>query len=410
MKKIILAPNPTGTGHNMRMLTIGKEILKRCPEDRLIVLLGSMQNVFKPLFEAAGIEIVDLSPTGIIDYSVSSHLEMKLGWDSMIKNYFVPTFFNGDKILRYVDIFVKEQADIVISDYNINASIAAILNGTKNVFVTERHNFTLVDVEESDLIEGGFDVNRSEIRAAKQSLNHVFDWMMQNTDLIITDKPYVEKMDKGKLMEKYFQNGKAHFVGPIYAPRIGNELVWEDYGVDISKPYIVGTVSGTTMIKEDRDKNIQIYTDVYKEVRKKIPDLQLILLGNIEIPAAEGIHVIPYLPNWKTLIEKSALLVSHPGWITVTEVSKLNIPTIFYLPNFMEYHEVEAYRRLECLGLPVFVGYDIQQFAEKIIAAMERDSDLYKGYEVLAPEGDGLSEAVTLIEKCFAGGKKENVN
>ncbi len=130
MKRIILAPNPTGTGHNMRMLTIGKEILKRCPDDKLIVLLGSMQDVFTPLFKEAGIKIIDLSPTGIIDYSVSSHLEMKLDWNTMIKNYFVPTFFNGDKILRYVDIFVKEQADMVISDYNINAAIAAILNGT----------------------------------------------------------------------------------------------------------------------------------------------------------------------------------------------------------------------------------------------------------------------------------------
>ena len=114
--------------------------------------------------------------------------------------------------------------------------------------------------------------------------------------------------------------------------------------------------------------------------------------------------------QWKKLIEKSALLVSHPGWITVTEVSKLNIPTLFYLPNFMEYHEVEAYRRLECLGIPVFVGYDIQQFAEKIMAAMDRGSDSYKGYKVLAPEGDGLEKAVTLIEECFAGGKKENDN
>lgn len=410
MKKIFLAPNPTGTGHNMRMLTIGREILKRHPNMKLIVLLGSMQDIFAPLFEEANIEIIDLSPTGIIDYSVSSHLEQRMDWDTMIKNYFVPTFFNGDKILRYVDIFVREQAELVISDYNINASIAAILNGTKNIFVTERHNFTLVDVEVDDLVDGGFNVNKEEIRAAKKTLSNVFDWMIQNTDLILTDKPYVEMMDKGKLMEKYFQTNKAHFVGPIYSSRQGKEPIWEDYGVDISKPYIVGTVSGTTMIKADRDKNIQVYIDAYKEVRKKILGLQLILLGNINMPRVEGVHIIPYLPNWTTLIEKSSLLISHPGWITVTEVAKLKIPTLFYLPNFMEYHEVEAYRRLECLGLPVFVGYNISQFADKIFAAMEGDENTYKGYETLSPEGDGLLDAVTLIEECFNGGKNGNNN
>lgn len=401
MKKIILAPNPTGTGHNMRMLTIGKEILCRSADTKLIVLLGSMQDVFKPLFESAGIEVIDLSPTGIIDYSVSSHLERNLDWNTMIKNYFVPTFFNGDKILRYLDIFDKEKVDAIISDYNINASVAAILSGTKNVFVTERHNFTLVDVEEQDLIDGGFNVNTNEIGEAKRTLNNAFDWIMQNTDLIITDKPYLKEMDSGKLIEKYFSSGKAHFVGPIYSARKAKKLELEKYGIDPQKPYIVGTVSGTTMIKEDKEKNIKVYVDVYKEVKKQIEGLQLILLGNISVPKTEGVHVIPYMPNWTSLIENSVLLVSHPGWITVTEVSKLNIPTLFYLPNFMEYHEVEAFRRLECLGLPVFVGNNVKNFADKIIKVIKNKETMYKGYSVLAPEGDdGLDKAVTLIEAC----------
>lgn len=64
MKKIILAPNPTGTGHNMRMLSIGQSLLSKSPDIEITVLLGSRQDVFTTLFEQAGIQVCDLSPTG----------------------------------------------------------------------------------------------------------------------------------------------------------------------------------------------------------------------------------------------------------------------------------------------------------------------------------------------------------
>jgi glycosyltransferase involved in cell wall biosynthesis len=405
MKKILLAPNPTGTGHNMRMLTIGKGLLKKNKDLEIVVLLGSIQNVFKPLFEKENIEVIDLSPTGIIDHSTSSHLEVDLNWESMIKNYFVPTFFNGNKILKYISIIEEYDPDIIISDYNINASIAAVLTNRKNVFVTERHNFTLVDVEIEDLKTGGFIVNEDEINKAKNTLNKMFDWLMSNSDLIITDKPYVEKMDENKLIEKFLENKKAEFVGPIYSPRDQVNFSFEDYGVDVNSPYIVGTVSGTTMIKADKEKNIQIYIDVYYKLKESIPNLQLILLGNTDNSKhIDGVIRIPYLPNWIPLIHKSELLISHPGWITVTEVSKLNIPTLFYLPSFMEYHEVEAYRRLEALGIPVFEGLDVESFAEKVLNVINsKNKDvLYSGYSYLAPDGDGLKESVSLISKLIS--------
>ena len=93
MARILLAPNPTGTGHNMRMLSIAKRLIEKTPNIEVIVLLGSRQDVFTNLFENEGIKVIDLSPTGIIDYSKDSHLEKSMNWNTMISKYFVPTFF-----------------------------------------------------------------------------------------------------------------------------------------------------------------------------------------------------------------------------------------------------------------------------------------------------------------------------
>ena len=399
--KILLAPNPTGTGHNMRLYSIGKKLLQRNPDLKIKVLLGSMQNVFDPMFKEANIGLIDLSPTGIIDYSMESLLEVKLNWETMIKKWIVPTFFNGDKILRYMNIIMEERPDYIISDYNTNATIAANLVGVKNIFVTERHNYAVVGVEMGDYKLGGFDVNEEEITNAKKVLNVTFDWLLRNSELIITDKPYIDVLDKNKLIHNYVKEDKFHFVGPMYVNRdTGKDFEFSSLGINENAPYIVGTVSGTTMLKEDKEKNIEVYVEVYHELKKHIQNLQLVLIGNLERESEEGVIIIPYIPNWTKLISNSILLISHPGWITVTEVAKLNIPTLFYLPNFMEYHEVEAYRLLEYLGIPVFRGDNVQEFT-KLILSIVNDPDkkaLYRGYETIAPpNSDGLEMAVNLI-------------
>lgn len=177
MKRVVLAPNPTGTGHNVRMLNIGNQLLQSDKELELTVLLGSRQDVFADLFKKSGIDVIDLSPSGVVDSSKKSHLSTELNWKTMISNYFVPTFFNGDKILKYIGLISKCSADVVISDYNINATIAAIILGKKNIFVTERHNFTLVDISLSDLKKAGFDIDDTEIAEAKKYLEKVFEWI-----------------------------------------------------------------------------------------------------------------------------------------------------------------------------------------------------------------------------------------
>ena len=405
MKKIVLAPNPTGTGHNMRMLTIGKKLMAVNSDLELVVLLGSRQDVFTSLFEKANIRVIDLNPTGIIDSSKKSHLEKHLDWNSMITQYFVPTFFNGDKILRYLQILEAEAPDLLISDYNINASFAAAMDEVKSVFVTERHNFTLVDVNIEDLIQGGFEVNQEEIRAAQKDLNQLFKWLVKNSELVITDKLFLDSFDSDKVLKEIHE--KVHFTGSIYVEENNlPKLDFEQLKLDPKQPYIIGTVSSTTMLSENRDKNFEFYKEVFQSLKKESPDLQMVIIGASDQPEREnGLIKLPYVPNWKELIEQCSLLISHPGWITVTEVAYLNIPTLFYLSSFTEYHELEAYKRLEQIGCPVFTGYDPSQFCALIKAILNQKFDFEKAYQQLCPNRNGLEEAASLIIKVLRRGE-----
>lgn len=400
-KKIILAPNPTGTGHNRRMLTVGQKLKEINSDFEIIVLLGSRQDVFEPLFQSADIKVIDLSPTGIVDYSKSSHLEKNLNWNSMISNYFVPTFFNGDKILRYLQIIEEEKPDVLISDYNINASFAGIMADIKSVFVTERHNFTLVDVKMEDLILGGFEVNQTEILNAQKDLNRLFKWLVKNTDLIITDKLLLDSFESDKYLKAYPE--KVYFTGSMYIEQDNQPSIdFESLKIDKNSPYIIGTVSSTTMISENKDRNFDFYGDTFLKLKATHPNLQLVLIGASEKPEEDdGIIKLPYIPNWKELIQNCSLLISHPGWITVTEVSYLNVPTIFYLSSFMEYHELEAYKRLEEVGVPVFSGYDISNFCNLIEKVLEHKVDFDDAYHKLSPTHNGLNVAISLICKLL---------
>ena len=50
MKRVILAPNPTGTGHNMRMLAIGKQLKEVNKELEITVLLGAHKSINRTIF------------------------------------------------------------------------------------------------------------------------------------------------------------------------------------------------------------------------------------------------------------------------------------------------------------------------------------------------------------------------
>ena len=314
---------------------------------------------------------------------------------------FCTTFFNGDKILKYLQTIDEKEVDLVISDYNINASFASVISGVKSVFITERHNFTLVDVKIEDLISGGFEVNQEEISAAQKDLNHLFKWLVKNTDLVITDKLFLDSFESDKML---LSNGKkVYFTGAIYSERENIEPLNFDYlKINQNAPYIVCTVSSTTMLSENKKNNFQFYVDTYQKLKLDIPNLQLVMIGNSEVPVNDnGIISLPYLPNWKELIQHSSVLISHPGWITVTEAAYLNISTLFYLSSFSEYHELEAYRRLEEIGLPVYSGKNTEELCRMIKKILSNQVDYSEPYSKLSPTHDGLNEATKLINNLL---------
>lgn len=394
MKRVVLAPNPTGTGHNVRMLNIGNQLLQSDKELELTVLLGSRQDVFADLFKKSGIDVIDLSPSGVVDSSKKSHLSTELNWKTMISNYFVPTFFNGDKILKYIGLISKCSADVVISDYNINATIAAIILGKKNIFVTERHNFTLVDISLSDLKKAGFDIDDTEIAEAKKYLEKVFEWILKNIDLLITDKVIIPDF----LDRLNGDDPKIHFVGSMYRQREGKSLINFNYSQD----YIVATSTNTTMLEKDSLLAINTYISAFEKLSKKHPNLKLLLIGDVpnvvEIDNHLNIEVLSYVPNWEELIKHAKLVWSHPGWISVTELAYLDIKSVFYLPSFMEYHEVEAFNRLQFLGLPTISGEDSEGLSDVTSKILNGDLDTsFEAYRILNPSKDGLKRGVDKI-------------
>ncbi|MGN9863483.1 glycosyltransferase [Bacillus swezeyi] len=408
MTNIFMVPNPTGTGHNMRMYSIACK-LKKKKDVNVKIVLSSLQDTFTPLFESIGAEVINFNPKRIVNYSKKSHLEEELTWETMINQYFSETFFNGSVILKYMSLFSEQKPDVIVSDYNINASIAACLLNIKHVFVTERFNFTLVDVSNELLKKGGFRVNDQELDSARKSMNSLFKWLGNNTEFILTDKPYVEEMDRNSLIKTFFNEGKAHFVGPmIRSFEQESDFSFSSLGIkEEAFPLITATVSGTTMFKENKKKLVTLYIEMFQKIKKHHPGAQMVLLAreNIEVP--EGILSIPYISNWIPLLKKSDVLLSHPGWITVTEISSLGVPAIFCLASFKEYHEAEAYLRLDKLGYQTHYGFDLDSLVEKVNSTITNRELVTSNYKYVYKDPDGATKASDcILDVALREGKK----
>ncbi|MEU6862258.1 hypothetical protein ABZ924_03105 [Streptomyces sp. NPDC046876] len=401
--KVVLAPNPTGSGHNMRMLSLARQLRTQLPEAELTVLLGSLQPTFTPLFESAGVHVIDVAGT-LVDTSTSSHLTTQMDWSTYIGGYVAPAFVNGDRVLGHLAHYRDLDPDLVVSDYNISASMAAAILGVPHALVTERYDFTLHQLDDATLEAGGFEVDREDMRRGREALHALFSWIVDTAEVVLTDKPPVPEMDRGTAVARALDEGRAVFTGPMIrdfpAPGDGQELR-RSLGLG-DGPVIVGSVGGTTMFLENKQRVIDNYLAAHRELRRTHPDLQLVLLGREKIEAPEGVVSLTYLPDWMPLLQEADLLLSAPGWITVTEVAAMNIPTLFVLGGLGEYHEVEAARRLDLLGYPTLIEPDAEQLAQTIapLLAGSGAERMERAARAVAPEGSGTAKAAGLLAEA----------
>ncbi|MFM0068841.1 hypothetical protein [Paraburkholderia aspalathi] len=113
--KIVLAPNPTGSGHNMRAFALAKAMRHRAPDTELIVLLASLQTTFTPLFDSIGVIVIDIAGEHV-DHATKSNLNRRLDWATYIGGYISSSFLNAERLLKYIALYQELEPDFVISD------------------------------------------------------------------------------------------------------------------------------------------------------------------------------------------------------------------------------------------------------------------------------------------------------
>ncbi|WP_274915255.1 hypothetical protein [Streptomyces sp. WZ-12] len=397
--RIVLAPAPTGSGHNMRALALARELRRQLPEVELTVLLGSLQSTFGPLFGEAGVSVVDVAGD-LVDHATRSNLTRELDWQTYIKGYLAPAFVNGERVLGYLSYYQDLKPDLVVSDYNISASMAATLSGTPHALVTERYDFTLFQIDDRTLESGGFRVNREDLRRGRNSLHSVFKWIVDTAEVVLTDKPYVPELDDGTAVARALVEGNAVFTGPMIREvpeRQDGSVVRASLGLGPG-PIMVGSVGGTTMFRENKQQVIEDYIRTHQRLKQDHPDLQLVLLGREQVEAPDDVVVLTYLPDWMPLLQEADVLLSAPGWITVTEVAALRVPTVFVLSSLGEYHEVEASERLGRLGFPSLVAPPVDELVDVVGPLIgNRATEPTPAQLAVAPEGPGTAKAAGLL-------------
>lgn len=395
--KILFAPNATGSGHNMRTLALAREIRAAEPDAELTVLLASLQSTFAPLFTEAGVTVVDLAGKQV-NYATRSNLGRRMDWSGYIGGYLAPAFVNGERILHYLALFQEHRPDLVVSDYNMSASIAAAMSGTPHALVTERYDFTLCQLDDDTLRAGGFDIDEDDLARGRTALHEVFRWLVDSAEVVLTDKPFVPALDKGTPVAAALDEGSAVFTGPMIRSFPEDDdaaRVRADLGIPAG-PLMVGSVGGTTMFLENKQRVIENYLQAYGTLRASHPDLQFVLLGREKVDAPDEVIQLDYLPEWMPLLRSANVLLSAPGWITVTEVAAMRIPTVFVLGSLSEYHEVEAARRLDLLGFPSLVEPTPAELHEVIAPLLDTSPARHEptaAQLAVAPSGAGTAVA-----------------
>ena len=309
----LFAPSPTGSGHNMRALAIASALKQLSPTTKSTVLLGSLQHIFAPLFKTAGVEVTDIAGR-LVDYSTSSHLDKLLNWERFVGDYVANTFVSGERILTYIALLLEEKPHVVVSDYNMCATIAAHILGIPHALITERYDYTMLQLTDDQLKEGGFIIPNTDLERARTALHALFEWITGNSKLVLTDKPPIPEMDANTPVFASLKAENGHFVGPMV--RKGEphdeekiEAIRSDLNISPG-PYIVASISGTTMFLENRDALLSCYMDTFHLLRQRYKNLTMVLIGRGEnLPATDGVVQASYIPNWAPLLHGAELLV-----------------------------------------------------------------------------------------------------
>lgn len=352
--KVLYLPAETGTGHNMRALAIAGKVRRLFPGAQQHIYLASKSAVFQPMFEAVGTQ-VHLAPNER-DHANTSQLSTNFDWTNYVGNYLNRTFVSGEKMLQALALITEVQPDLVVSDYNIAASLAAEVANVPHILVTERYDFTLGQLDNRTLAEAGFTLrDTAEVDAIRSSLTDLFGWVTQRARAVFTDKPPVAELDQNTPVLRAIEAGHGHFVGPIVrdecaAEPARREEVDERFGLG-GAPYILAGVGGTAMFTENKDRLLATYLAAFRELRSEQPHARLVLIGRQEfVEETEGVVYLNYVTDWHSLVKHAKVVLSPPGWISVTEMAVMNAPVAYVLSGRNEYHEIEAMRRLALLG------------------------------------------------------------
>lgn len=209
-------------------------------------------------------------------------------------------------------------------------------------------------------------------------------------------------LDAGTALYPHLSEPNITFVGPMTRPtpeNVDHAQVRRDLGLG-SGPLVVASVGGTTMFMENKQNAVQTYRAAFARLREDHPDAEIVLIGRGTTGIDDdGVHTLDYVPDWMPLLTCASALIAQPGWITVTEIAALGVPTIFVRGGRGEYHEVEALRRLDALGFPTSIeptAEALHDLLEDAVAGRLADR-CAKALTALAPSGDRASEAAAKL-------------
>ncbi|WP_327279000.1 MULTISPECIES: hypothetical protein [unclassified Streptomyces] len=408
--KVLHLPAETGTGHNMRALAVAAKVHALFPGAEQHVYLGSKSALFTPMFEALGVHVHTASDQQ--DHANTSQLARSFDWTSYVTGYLNRTFISGDRMLAAIALIGAVRPDVVVSDYNVAACLAAEISGVPYVLVTERYDFTLGQIDNATLLEAGFVLDDpDEVDAIRTSLTTLFAWVTRRARAVLTDKPCVPELDRDTPVFAALAAGNGHVVGPIVrddcaadpAPRAEIDA---RFGLDGAEYAIVG-FGGTTMFTENKERLLDGYLTAFEKLRVDHPTARLVVIGRQTFTEElDGVVLVDYVADWHSLVKHSKVILSPPGWLSVTELAVMGAPVAYVLSGRDEYHEREAMARLDHLGYTTATEPDAETLLTILRAAFDEPETFRartaEASRAIAPTGNGAEAAAKLIGQVVA--------